>query len=401
MNTMTVAEASRRLGVKPATLYAYVSRGLLRGHRGSDGRSTLFAADDIEQLARRGRPRRASSPPSLELLIETSITEITPADVRYRNHSSATLARSATFEQVAELLWTGELAAHRPWPQAHFELGVELVGLERLRAVLAVAASADPLRIDLDAHAVARRGPLIVAALVDGLSSPSRVVVPRWRRRPGDDEVLVGTVAGRLWARLGGDRPRPGVMAALNAALVLLADHELAASTLAARVAASTRADPYAVVGSALGAVSGPLHGGASRAARLMIEAAATVGPEAALADALVSYGGYPGFGQRLYPDGDPRAVALLPYVRAIEGRQATVDVVDAVAEVARARVGVHPNIDFALAGLSHVAGLPVEAGEIVFAVARTAGWIAHAIEEYGEARLRFRPRAVYVGPRR
>ena len=397
---MTVAEASRRLGVKPATLYAYVSRGLLRGQRGSDGRSTVFAADDIEQLARRGRPRRASSPPSLELLIETSITEITPGDVRYRNHSSTALAASATFEQVAELLWTGELAAHRAWPQAHFELGVELAGLERLRAVLAVAASADPLRIDLDAGAVARRGPAIVAALVDGLSAPSRVVVPRWRR-PGDDGVLVGTIAGRLWARLGGDRPRPGVMAALNAALVLLADHELAASTLAARVAASTRADPYAVVGAALGAVSGPLHGGASRAARLMIEAAATVGPEAALADALVSYGAYPGFGQRLYPDGDPRAVALLPYVRAIEGRQSAAEVLDSVAEVARARVGVHPNIDFALAGLSHLSGLPLEAGEVVFSVARSAGWIAHAIEEYGEARLRFRPRAVYVGPRR
>jgi citrate synthase len=190
------------------------------------------------------------------------------------------------------------------------------------------------------------------------------------------------------------------VIAALNAALVLLADHELAASTLAAGWR-RRRADPYAVVGAALGAVSGPLHGGASRAARLMIEAAATVGPEAALADALVSYGAYPGFGQRLYPEGDPRAVALLPYVRAIEGRTATVRVLDAVAEVARARVGVHPNIDFALAGLSHVSGLPMEAGEIVFAVARTAGWIAHAIEEYGEARLRFRPRAVYVGPRR
>jgi citrate synthase len=400
MTSMTVAEASRRLGVKPATLYAYVSRGLLRGHRGSDGRSTLFAADDIEQLARRGRPRRASSPPSLELLIETSITEITPGDVRYRNHSSAALAASATFEQVAELLWTGVLAPHHSWPQAHFDLGVELVGLERLRAVLAVAASADPLRIDLDTHAVARRAPAIVAALVDGLSAPSKVVVPRWRRSD-DDEALVGTMAARLWARLGGDRPRPGVIAALNAALVLLADHELAASTLAARVAASTRADPYAVVGAALGAVSGPLHGGASRAARLMIEAAATVGPEAALADAMVTYGGYPGYGQRLYPDGDPRAVALLPYIRAIEGRQAAVGVVDAVAEVARARVGVHPNIDFALAGLSHVSGLPVEAGEIVFSVARSAGWIAHAIEEYGEARLRFRPRAVYVGPRR
>jgi citrate synthase len=400
MSSMTVAEASRRLGVKPATLYAYVSRGLLRGHRGSDGRSTLFAADDIEQLARRGRPRRASSPPSLELIIETSITEITPGDVRYRNHSSAALAASATFEQVAELLWRGELAPHRAWPQAHFDLGVELVGLERLRAVLAVAASADPLRIDLDANAVARRAPAIVAALVDGLSAPSRVVVPRWRRSD-DDEMLVGTIAGRLWARLGGDRPRPGVIAALNAALVLLADHELAASTRAARVAASTRADPYAVVGAALGAVSGPLHGGASRAARLMIEAAATVGPEAALADAMVTYGGYPGYGQRLYPDGDPRAVALLPYVRAIEGRQAAVDVVDAIAEVARARVGVHPNIDFALAGLSHVSGLPVEAGEVLFSVARSAGWIAHAMEEYGEARLRFRPRAVYVGPRR
>jgi citrate synthase len=370
MDSMTVAEASRRLGVKPATLYAYVSRGVLRGRRASDGRSTVFAADDIEQLARRGRPRRASSPPSLELMIETAITEITPGGVRYRNHSSTELAASVTFEQVAELLWTGELAEYRAWPEAHVDLGVAIDGMERLRVVLAVAGARDPLRVDLAPAAVIRRGGAIVAALVDGLSAPARVVVPRWKR-PSTGETLAGTVAGRLWTRLGGERPRPGALVALNAALVLLADHELAASTLAARVAASTRADPYAVVGAALGAVSGPLHGGASRATRIMIESAATIGPEAALAEAMASYRVYPGFGHRLYPDGDPRALALVRYVRDIGGRAGAVAVVDAVADVARARVGVHPNIDFALAGLGYVTGLPVEAGEIVFAVAR------------------------------
>jgi citrate synthase len=406
MTMMTVTEASRRLGVKPATLYAYVSRGLLHSRRGSDGRGTLFNAADIEKLARRGRPRRARNPP-FELQLETAITEITPGDARYRGHSSSALAAEATFEQVAELLWTATLGDYTAWPEAHVDLGVDIGGIERMRAVLAVAAAADPLRIDLDPATVIRRGRVIVSALVDGLSAPGRVPVPRWRLRD-TDEVMANTIAGRLWARLGRERPRPGALVALNAALVLLADHEFATSTIAARVAASTRADPYAVVGAALGAVSGPLHGGASRVTRLMIEAAATVGPEVALADAMMTYGAYPGFGQRAsarlgfgqrpYPGADPRVVALLPFLRDVAGRAGAASVLDELAEVARVRVGGHPNVDFAVAGLGYVVGLPVEAGDVVFAVARSAGWIAHTIEEYQEAPLRFRPRTAAFG---
>src|SRR5687767_6541508 len=106
MRHLTAAETAERLGVKVATIYAYVSRGALSSHRAPDGRTSLFAGDEVEALARRGRPRRSTRPPSLDLVIETRLTAIVDHQVRYRGHDAAALARSATFEQVAELLWT-------------------------------------------------------------------------------------------------------------------------------------------------------------------------------------------------------------------------------------------------------------------------------------------------------
>jgi citrate synthase len=198
--------------------------------------------------------------------------------------------------------------------------------------------------------------------------------------------------------RLASARPTAPLVGVLDAALVLLADHELAASTFAARIAASTRADPYAVVLAGLGPVAGPLHGGASRAARRLFEDAARHGAASALAAAVEVHGLVPGFGHRLYPDGDPRAVALFDLLRRTTGRDRSMAVVDDVIEAMRRRVDVRPNIDAALAAFGMIAAMPLDAGEAIFTVARSAGWIAHAIEEYAEAPLRFRPRALHVG---
>jgi citrate synthase len=212
----------------------------------------------------------------------------------------------------------------------------------------------------------------------------------------GGTTPLRATVAGRLWPRLTRARPRRALLRALNGALVLLADHELAASTFAARVAASTRADPYAVVLAGLGALAGPLHGRAGRHSRRLLEAAAAEGPAAALADALATYGLYPGFGHPLYPHGDPRAVGLLDLVRSAVGPDAMA-AADDLAMTVRRRAGVEPNIDFALAVLTAAADMRADAAEVVFTVARTAGWLAHAMEEYTAPPLRFRARAVYT----
>ena len=407
---LTAAEAARRLGVKPATLYAYVSRGVLSRVRAPDGRTSLFGVEEVEQLARRGRPRRPAG--VADITVESAITEITGDSLRFRGLDATRLAVSRTFEEVAELLWTGEFPSGRasgrePWRArpaalaagraAQAALPAGILPLERLQVIVPAMAATDPLRLQLDRPAVIAAGQNIIAGMVDCL--------------PGDVTSAAGEpVAGRLWSRLcagnepgngpghGQGRPAPGLMRALSAALVLLADHELAASTLAARAAASVRADPYAVVGTGLGAMSGALHGGASLGAETLMAAAR--GPEdvpRVVAELLRRGEKVPGFGHFVYRGGDPRAILLLDLVRRVAPKSRQLAVADAVFAEVRHKSLPEPNIDFAIATLVRVAGMVRGAGEAIFAVARTAGWIAHALEAYsGPGPLR--PRAVYTG---
>ena len=394
VDELTVDEAARRLGVKPATLYAYVSRGVLDRRRGPDGRTSRFDAADIDALARRGRPRRSSRTTGLDIEIDTSLTAIQPDRVRYRGHDAARLARRRTFEEVAELLWTGELGTvDEPWPVVELDVGSGGSMIDVLARAVQAAAITDDHRREND---IARAGRRMVSAMVHGLPEPGDGRVSRLHLP--EREPLRDTIAGRLWGRLAPTRPPAGAVATLNAALVLLADHELAASTLAVRVAASTRADPYAAVSAGLATASGPLHGAASRLTRRMLERAATSSGESALADAQQRYGTLPGFGHPLYERGDPRARALLELMHETWSGSRQLAQVDALVAAARRR-GEAANVDLALAALSHVAGMPVDAGQTIFAIARTAGWLAHAAEEYGEAPLRFRPRARFRDP--
>jgi len=407
---LTAAEAARRLGIKPATLYAYVSRGVLSRVRAPDGRASLFGAEEVEQLARRGRPRRPAG--VADITVESAITEITGDSLRFRGLDATRLAVSRTFEEVAELLWTGEFPSGResgrePWRArpaalavgraAQAALPAGTLPLERLQVIVPAMAATDPLRLQLDRPAVIAAGQNIIAGMVDCL--------------PGDvTSAAAEPVAGRLWSRLcagngpgngpghGQGRPAPGLMRALSAALVLLADHELAASTLAARAAASVRADPYAVVGTGLGAMSGALHGGASLGAETLMAAAR--GPEdvpRVVAELLRRGEKVPGFGHFVYRGGDPRAILLLDLVRRVAPKSRQLAVADAVFAEVRHKSLPEPNIDFAIATLVRVADMVRGAGEAIFAVARTAGWIAHALEAYsGPGPLR--PRAVYTG---
>jgi citrate synthase len=178
-----------------------------------------------------------------------------------------------------------------------------------------------------------------------------------------------------------------------------VADHELAASTLAARVAASMRADPYAVVATGLGAMGGALHGGAALGAEIMLGSADGPGDAPRVVGDLLRRGErLPGFGHFVYKDGDPRADLLLKLVAEHWPDAPQLAVASAVIADARRRAVPQPNIEFALAVLAGVAKLTRGAGEAIFAVGRTAGWLAHALEEY-ERDVPIRPRAVYVGP--
>jgi citrate synthase len=397
---LTTAEAAARLGVKPATLYAYVSRGLLGRERSPDGRTSTFDPAEIDRLARPGQSRRGRRP-APELVVRSALTAIVGGQPFYRGLAVTDLAATRSFEQVAEWLWTARppdppsgpaawragRAALEAGRRAQAALPEGALPLERIRVIAAALAAADELRLELRPAAVTAAGRALVAGLVDCL--------PRLGPR-----VPAGAgIAGRLWPTLSPLDPDPALVGALGAALVLLADHELAASTVAARVAASVRADPYAVASAGLAAVSGTLHGGASLALEALLaeidrpdQAARAVGDRLRRGERLR------GFGHRLYPDGDPRAAFLLARLAQAAPDSPRLAAVQALLEAAARRGLPAPNVDLALAALAHVAAMTHGAGEAIFAVARTAGWIAHALEEY-DRNTPIRPRAIYVGP--
>jgi citrate synthase len=382
---LTTAQVAERLGVKPATVYAYVSRGLLTSARNADGKASLFREDEVAAFA---AGRRKATP-----AIRTGLTLIRDGGLFYRGHDAVALARDQPYEAVATLLWTGELRSEPlPATAALRELGEAVTAplpasarvADRLRVICAAAASADPLRFDTTPAAVIATARTMLGTMAAAL--PVRGAEP-----PSSDRAF----AAVLWPRLTSAAPTPAGLAALNAALVLLADHDIAASTLAARVAASTRANPYAVVGAGLSALDGPLHGAASALAYALLDDAVRTGdPVAAISERLRLGPAVPGFGHPLYPDGDPRAAALLALLPGGRSRA----VVEGVAEAATRRSGIAPNVDFAIAAFALLSGMPPDAGEAIFAIARTAGWIAHALEEYADRPLRFRPTGRYAG---
>jgi citrate synthase len=408
---LSTAEAAARLGVKPATLYAYVSRGLLGRERSGDGRTSTFDPDEVDRLARPGRARRGRRP-SAELVVPSALTAIDHGLPWYRGLAVPELARTRGFEEVAEWLWTGRFPDPAPtWQasqpaldagrRAQAALPPAALPLERIQVIAAALAAGDELRLELHPAAVTAAGRSLIAGLVDCLPrlaprSPGPGQGRRGRRASGP---ALDPIAVRLWGGLSPLEPEAGLVGAVDAALVLLADHELAASTVAARVAASVRADPYAVASAGLAVVSGTLHGGASLGIEDLLDeidradqAATVVGTRLRRGERLR------GFGHRLYPDGDPRAAALLARLRAAAGGSPRMQVVESLLDAAARRGLPDPNVDLALAALAHVAGMTRGAAEAIFATARTAGWIAHALEEY-ERNTPIRPRALYTGP--
>ena len=412
------AEAARRLGIKEASLYAYVSRGVLTRRKAEGSRSSLFDGAEVERLARRGRPRVTSADPAAysseraggrgptEIRIETAITEITDDRLSYRGIDATTLAADRSLEEVAYLLWSGSLpltgTAEGEWQataqalaagtSAQAALPTGTLPLERLQVIVPALAAADPLRLHLDPPAVMAAGRCLIGGMTDCLPSASRPGSPT-------SAVPAATIAGRLVGKLCPAERADGLVEVVRAALVLLADHELAASTFAARVAASMRADPYAVVATGLGAVGGALHGGASFGAEIMLRAATQPGDAGRVVGELLRRGErIPGFGHFVYRGSDPRAVYLLDRLRQTVPDSGPLAVAEAVLAEARKRALPAPNIDFALAVLATTGQMIPGAGEAIFAVARAAGWLAHALEEYAR-NTPIRPRGIYTGP--
>jgi citrate synthase len=405
---LTSAEAARRLGVKPSTLYSYVSRGLIERDR--EGRRSTFSAQDVERLAQAASRRASGSGNAFDReMFETELTLIEDGGVRYRGLDVIELSRTRSFEDVAGWLWTGSWppasgAGRNPGSAQHWPVPAQLTVLvtrlrdivdddvppiDRLSVAVAAAATADSLRYDLRRGAVTLAAKGLIAFLVD--------VLPLVGEAAGQPDQ--GSIAERLWPRLTGMQPSPLRLDLLNAALVIMADHELAPSTLAARIAAMSRANPYAVVSTGLGPSSGLYHAAHATEVEVLLLDALHEDVERAMGRRLRGGVRIHGFGQELYPDGDPRGAELVRRLPDLGARPERVAVVERLLEIAAERDFPPPSAEFGLGALAFLAEMAPGSSQAIAILARVAGWVAHALEEYGNSTT-FRARATYVGPR-
>jgi citrate synthase len=375
---LSADEALARLGVRPQTLYAYVSRGRLRAEPDpAEPRRSRYRASDVAALAdRKARGRKAADVARAaiewgEPVLASAITTVEEGRLSYRGQDAIQLAGSATLEEVARLLRGGLGLPPDEAPDVAAGPGARA----RAFAAFAARAAVDPPSQGRDAGELASEA----ARLLDLMAAAAAGrdgAAPR-----EEDQGAIHERLGRAWRA-----PRDG-WDAIRRALVLLADHELNASTFAARVAASTGGSLAAAVLAGLAVLSGPRHGGMAARVEAFAEAAGRDGWRRSLRTGTPP----PGFGHPLYPDGDPRAEALLA---AIETPPALL----ALRRAVEAETGLRANVDFALVALRQALDLPAEAPFALFAVARTAGWLAHAMEQVESGQL-IRPRARYTGP--
>ena len=393
---MTAEQVAEVLSLKRATVYAYVSRGLLQRTVALDGRTSLFERSEVEAL-RTGR--NSGSAGELRTILSTSITKIAEGSVLIRGRNLVDeVSRGAGFSDIADLIWEADnkgiwsnlfAASEAPdWPLGD----IDLSPLDRLRVAVALASSRDPFRLDLSPPVVRRTGPRLIKAMIDCFAF-------RGEPNPNPTDAFGMVVAVALWPRLSPSKPTTLQLRCLDVTLALMADHGLAASTFAARVAASTRADPYAVVGAGLGAIGGPLHGAASAGVHRALRSIEVGGELEVAPGAATALGPMAGFGHTIYRNVDPRYGLLLELVTEAWSDDPRLDALEEYRRLVAERTEAAPNVDLGLGLLTYLAGMKSDAGEVIFAISRTAGWIGHAMEEYEERPLRLRPKGHYVGP--
>lgn len=379
---ITARESAARLGVSIKTLYAYVSRGLVHSAAGDDPHKRRYRTADIEALlARKQLGRRPARIAESALhwgvpALESEISTIAAGRLLYRGQDATEFARHATLEEAATLLW--DCGGVNPFTTpAQF-------GKAPLRNGISRTVSSPLTRASAQLNAMAASTRPIWGRPASGIwneaAQLTRLVAAGLLGTNPSDHPLHRQIA-RAWKvnQKGADL--------IRTALVLIADHELNASTFTVRVIASTGASLVACVTGGLAALSGPLHGGAILQAEAFLARLPESRKTAAFVQAILDRGeSLPGFGHRLYPSGDPRAHALLELLPANRRRRQLIETVEKVS-------GLRPTIDYALLELAHALRLPSSAAQIIFAAGRTTGWIAHALEQNAHGHL-IRPRA-------
>jgi len=327
------------------------------------------------------------------------------------------LAEKASFEEVCFLLWhrrlptraelgdlQSQLTAARPLPEPILRLMRQLPGgdgMDLLRTLTSALGHYDPDAADNSPQANYRKAVRLTSQIASIVATMGRVAAGGGPIQP--DPVL-GHAANFLYM-LTGERPSGLATRAFDVALVLHADHELNASTFAARVAAATLTDIHSTIVAAIGTLKGPLHGGANAdVMRLLLE----IGPSAPLEKAedvvrtkLARKEKIPGFGHRVYHTEDPRATHLRQMSRDLgqrAGQPIWYDMSQRIEALVKAEKKLNPNVDFYSASTYYALGIPIDLFTPIFAVSRVSGWTAHVLEQYANNRL-IRPRAEYVGP--
>ena len=394
---LSAREAAGELGISLPTLYAYVSRGLIRSESAGEGkRARRYRTEDVRRLKEKAERRRDPDRAAEGALswgtpvMESAITLISEGRLYYRGRDALELARESTVEEVAALIWTGDpSAALRLFPDEPADLsprlreirfGVsDLAPLEAFGVLLPLAASEDPAAYDLRPAAVARTGARILRTLVAIAA--------------GDESGGVAESLAAGWVPDEAD-----AASTIGAALVLCADHELNVSAFTARCVASSRATPYAAVAAGLAALGGTRHGGQTElVGTLLDDVGGGRDARSALAGRLRRGEAIPGFGHSLYPEGDPRGRELLRLAAGTRPRSPKVALSRSVSEAAWELIEELPTLDLGLVTLARALGLPPGAPLAIFALGRMIGWIGHAIEQYEDGSL-IRPRARYTG---
>ena len=376
---LPAAEALALMQVRPQTLYASVSRGRVRAKPdAADPRRSLYHRDDVQRIASRTHGRRSSEAVASEAIrwgepvLPSAVSTVAEGRLWYRGQDACLLAEHAGLEDVAGLLWESappRFAAGGALPMPAGRATPLQAGL----LALASRAATDPPLRGRAAAVLKSEAAEVIGTLADALLGPS------------------ASRAAPLHMRMAAAWRRPRSADVLRRALVLLADHELNASTFAARVTASTGASLAACLLTGLSTLTGPLHGGAAATVQALVRSAAAMGSEAAVREWLAHDRPLAAFGHPLYPQGDARSAALL-------ARIALPPVLAALRTAGETLVGEAPNVDFALAAMAAVHKLPADAPLTLFALARSVGWTAHALEQQATGQL-IRPRARYTGP--